>query len=122
MHENIILAELVWKKGYYLLWFLLLLLFLHSFCAIFKRNFGNLQDIFNWFFRCEAGLVPMPDSIEGCVECLIDSDCDYGSICEVQWNKCIPKPDPCNPSPCGPGARCMEDHNGNAVCRFLVEK
>ena len=72
--------------------------------------------------RCEPGLVPMPDSIEGCVECLIDSDCDYGSICEVQWNKCIPKPDPCNPSPCGPGARCMEDYNGNAVCRFLVEK
>ena len=61
----------------------------------------------------------MPDSIEGCVECLFDSDCDYGSICEVQWNKCIPEPDPCNPSPCGPGARCMEDHNGNAVCRFL---
>ena len=61
----------------------------------------------------------MPDSIEGCVECNVDSDCDYGNICEVQWNKCVPKPDPCNPSPCGPGSNCMEDHNGNAVCRFL---
>ena len=62
----------------------------------------------------------MPDSIEGCVECNVDSDCDYGNICEVQWNKCVPKPDPCNPSPCGPGANCMEDYNGNAVCRFLI--
>ena len=89
-----------------------------------KKSFWqNLQDIsFLLIFRCEAGLVPMPDSIEGCVECLFDSDCDYGSICEVQWNKCIPKPDPCNPSPCGPGARCMEDHNGNAVCRFFEKK
>ena len=102
--------------------------FCFYFCIIFvpffkKSYFGNnIYKIFLLICRCEPGLVPMPDSIEGCVECLINSDCDYGSICEVQWNKCIPKPDPCNPSPCGPGARCMEDHNGNAVCRFLVEK
>ena len=67
--------------------------------------------------RCNSGLVPMPDSIEGCVECLIDRHCGSGKICEVQWNQCIPKPDPCNPSPCGPGSTCMEDLNGNAICR-----
>ena len=60
----------------------------------------------------------MPDSIEGCVECLVDSNCNSGFICEVEWHKCITKPDPCNPSPCGPGARCMENQKGNAICRF----
>ena len=25
--------------------------------------------------------------------------------------------DPCDPSPCGPGARCMTNGNGNAICR-----
>ena len=73
-------------------------------------------------FRCDSGLVPMPDSIEGCVECLIDKHCGDGKICEVQWNQCIPKPDPCNPSPCGPGSICMEDFNGNAICRFFLKK
>ena len=33
---------------------------------------------------------------------------------------CVLKPDPCNPSPCGPGAQCMEDNRGNAVCRFYL--
>ena len=61
----------------------------------------------------------MPDSIQGCVECLTDANCKHGNICEVQWHKCMPKPDPCNPSPCGPGARCMMDRTGNAICRFL---
>ena len=100
--------------------------FCFYFCIIFVPFFKKrviLATIYTRYFllicRCEPGLVPMPDSIEGCVECLIDSDCNYGSICEVQWNKCIPKPDPCNPSPCGPGSNCMEDYNGNAVCRFF---
>ena len=35
-------------------------------------------------------------------ECVIDPDCQYGYICQQQ--KCIEKPDPCDPNPCGPGA------------------
>ena len=35
-------------------------------------------------------------------ECLVDPDCQYGFICSQQ--RCVEKPDPCDPSPCGPGA------------------
>ena len=63
----------------------------------------------------------MPDSIKGCgPECVRDSDCKHGYICEKDWQRCIPKPDPCNPSPCGPGTICMVDFKDNALwCRFL---
>merc|ERR1711963_1349337 len=66
--------------------------------------------------RCEPGLIPNPDTITGCKpECVRDPDCSTGYVCENQ--RCIEKPDPCNPSPCGPGARCMTNGNGNAICR-----
>ena len=34
-------------------------------------------------------------------ECVIDPDCSQGYVCQNQ--RCVEKPDPCNPSPCGPG-------------------
>ena len=33
--------------------------------------------------------------------------------------RCIEKPDPCNPSPCGPGTMCMANKFGNPICRCL---
>ena len=67
-------------------------------------------------YRCQEGLIPNPDTITGCKpECVIDPDCGYGYVCENQ--KCVEKPDPCDPSPCGPGAHCMVDNSGNAICR-----
>jgi len=33
---------------------------------------------------------------------VVDPDCQYGLICRDQ--KCVEKPDPCDPSPCGQGA------------------
>merc|ERR1711876_146853 len=48
-------------------------------------------------------------------ECVRDPDCEYGYVCENQ--RCVEKPDPCDPSPCGPGAHCMVDPSGNAICR-----
>ena len=33
--------------------------------------------------------------------------------------RCVEKPDPCNPSPCGPGTMCMTNQFGNAICRCL---
>jgi len=66
--------------------------------------------------RCEPGLIPKPDTITGCgPECIRDPDCSSGYVCDNQ--RCIEKPDPCNPSPCGPGARCMTNGGGNAICR-----
>jgi len=66
--------------------------------------------------RCNPGLIPKPDTITGCgPECVIDPDCKSGYVCEGQ--RCVEKPDPCNPSPCGPGARCMTNNLGNAICR-----
>ena len=35
-------------------------------------------------------------------ECLVDPDCQYGYVCSQQ--RCVERPDPCDPSPCGPGA------------------
>merc|ERR1712083_957178 len=53
--------------------------------------------------RCQPGLIPKPDTITGCgPECVVDPDCQYGYVCRQQ--KCVEKPDPCNPNPCGPGA------------------
>ena len=69
--------------------------------------------------RCESGLLPLPDSIQGCVECIDDYNCNKGYTCEKQWNKCIAKPDPCDPSPCGSGTICRVDPYGKAVCRFF---
>ena len=67
--------------------------------------------------RCEPGLIPKPDTITGCgPECTRDPDCSSGYVCDNQ--RCIEKPDPCNPSPCGPGARCMTNGGGNAICRY----
>ena len=67
--------------------------------------------------RCEKGLIPKPDTITGCgPECVRDTDCQKGYIC--QNLRCIEKPDPCDPSPCGRGARCMVNNLGNAICRW----
>ena len=69
-------------------------------------------------FRCEPGLIPKPDTITGCgPECVIDPDCSSGYVCDNQ--RCIEKPDPCNPSPCGPGAVCTTNGYGNAICRYI---
>jgi len=66
--------------------------------------------------RCKARLIPKPDTITGCgPECVIDPDCKYGFVCESQ--QCIEKPDPCNPSPCGPGTTCTTNANGNPICK-----
>ena len=75
--------------------------------------------IFTFFiFRCQPGLVPKPDTITGCgPECVIDPDCPGDFVCENQ--KCIERPDPCFPSPCGPGATCSVGPNGNPICRFV---
>ena len=86
------------------------------------RSFHFLYYFFlgkNWKIRCQHGLIPKPDTITGCgPECTQDYDCNHGHgnfIC--QNNFCVEKPDPCDPSPCGPGANCMLDHTGNAICR-----
>jgi len=66
--------------------------------------------------RCEPGLIPNPDTITGCKpECRIDPDCVSGYVCDNQ--RCVEKPDPCDPSPCGPGAVCTVNPLGNAICR-----
>ena len=66
--------------------------------------------------RCEPGLIPKPDTITGCgPECVRDPDCKTSFVCENQ--KCVEKPDPCNPSPCGPGTICMVNSVGNPICR-----
>jgi len=76
------------------------------------NNFGNP------ICRCEPGLVPKPDTITGCgPECVRDPDCERGYVCEDQ--RCIEKPDPCDPSPCGPGTMCMANKFGNPICRCL---
>jgi len=70
----------------------------------------------NAICRCEAGLIPNPDTISGCKpECVRDPDCQRGYICQDQ--RCVVKPDPCDPSPCGPGAVCSVTGSGNAICR-----
>jgi len=70
----------------------------------------------NAICRCEPGLIPNPDTITGCKpECIIDPDCPGDYVCEQQ--KCIPRPDPCDPSPCGPGAICTVGPSGNPICR-----
>ena len=33
---------------------------------------------------------------------MVDPDCQYGLVCRDQ--RCVERPDPCQPSPCGPGA------------------
>lgn len=66
--------------------------------------------------RCLAGLIPKPDTITGCgPECVVDPDCRSGFVCENQ--RCLERPDPCNPSPCGPGTTCTTNSNGNPVCK-----
>ena len=71
--------------------------------------------------RCEPGLVPKPDTITGCgPECVIDPDCPGDYVCEQQ--KCSPRPDPCDPSPCGPGAICTVGPSGNPICRYVLSK
>ena len=66
--------------------------------------------------RCKSGLIPNPDTITGCKpECVRDPDCQYGYVCQNQ--RCVEKPDPCNPSPCGPGATCSPNSIGNPICR-----
>ncbi len=58
--------------------------------------------------RCEPGLIPKPDTITGCgPECVRDPDCQQGNVCQSQ--RCVPRPDPCQPSPCGPNTECMEN-------------
>jgi len=76
------------------------------------NNYGNP------ICRCEPGLVPKPDTITGCgPECIRDPDCESGFVCEDQ--RCVEKPDPCDPSPCGPGTMCMVNSYGNPICRCL---
>lgn len=70
----------------------------------------------NAICRCSQGLIPKPDTITGCgPECVRDPDCDQGLVCQDQ--RCVPRPDPCDPNPCGPGAVCTMTGSGNAICR-----
>lgn len=70
----------------------------------------------NAICRCAPGLIPKPDTITGCgPECVRDPDCAQGLVCQDQ--QCVPRPDPCDPSPCGPGAVCQLTGSGNAICR-----
>ena len=70
----------------------------------------------NAICRCIANFIPKPDTITGCgPECVRDPDCDRGFVCENQ--RCVEKPDPCNPSPCGPRTTCMVNNLGNPICR-----
>ena len=63
-------------------------------------------------------MIPKPDTITGCgPECVRDPDCQYGEVCLNQ--RCVEKPDPCDPNPCGPGAVCMTNGIGNAICRYV---
>jgi len=72
----------------------------------------------NAICECEDGLIPKPDTVTGCgPECTVDYDCGRGFICQNQ--RCVEKPDPCQPSPCGPGAFCMVDGRGNAICKYI---
>merc|ERR1711962_861768 len=70
----------------------------------------------NAICRCAPGLIPKPDTITGCgPECVRDPDCAQGLVCQDQ--QCVPRPDPCDPSPRGPGAVCQLTGSGNAICR-----
>jgi len=81
--------------------------------AVCTINFGG-----NPICRCEPGLIPKPDTITGCgPECVRDPDCQTGYICQSQ--RCVVKPDPCDPSPCGPNTECSVTPNGNPICRCL---
>merc|ERR1712079_111892 len=81
--------------------------------AVCTINFGG-----NPICRCEPGLIPKPDTISGCgPECVRDPDCQSGYICQSQ--RCVVKPDPCDPSPCGPNTECSVTPNGNPICRCL---
>merc|ERR1712004_171305 len=81
--------------------------------AVCTINFGG-----NPICRCEPGLIPKPDTITGCgPECVRDPDCQSGYICQSQ--RCVVKPDPCDPSPCGPNTECSVTPNGNPICRCL---
>ena len=76
----------------------------------------NVNNAGNAICTCELGLIPKPDTITGCgPECVRDPDCQRGYICQNQ--RCVVKPDPCDPSPCGPGAECSVTGSGNAICR-----
>ena len=48
------------------------------------------------FCKCPEGLVPDPTP-------------------QLQCSK----PDPCEPSPCGPGTTCTPNRDGNPICRCL---
>ena len=47
----------------------------------------------------------------------MDPDCQYGYVCRQQ--RCVERPDPCQPSPCGPGTTCTSNNDGNPICRCL---
>ena len=68
--------------------------------------------------RCLPGLIPQPDTITGCgPECVVDPDCHQAQVCRNQ--RCVERPDPCQPSPCGPGTTCQPSSQGNPICRCL---
>lgn len=67
----------------------------------------------------------MPDTIVGCgPECTQDRDCfsnrQFGDNFLCQQQRCVEKPDPCDPSPCGPGTRCEVNRLGNSICHCLA--
>ena len=78
----------------------------------------TVNNVGNAICNCVPGMIPKPDTITGCgPECVRDPDCQYGEVCLNQ--RCVEKPDPCDPSPCGPGAVCMTNGIGNAICRYV---
>ena len=68
--------------------------------------------------RCVPGFTPAPDTITGCKpECEVDPDCRMGFVCRNF--RCASKPDPCQPNPCGPGARCNVNPAGTRQQLYL---
>ena len=66
-----------------------------KFSCVSVNNLKYLQEG-RPFCKCPEGLVPDPSP-------------------EIQCSR----PDPCNPSPCGPGTTCSANRDGNPICRCL---
>ena len=86
-----------------------------SFCNVAPNGYGTCDSSENCKKIGQTCARPIYSQDNPNIDC-----CEVGSFCNVSgngWGTCDQVVNLCDPSPCGPGAKCMVNSYGNAVCR-----
>jgi hypothetical protein len=84
---------------------------------LWKSKVSDLKKIQFWWLFCKKFNTELLHAVSVCRIYLM-TNCFFIFPIYIFF-RCILRPDPCDPSPCGPGTMCMVNRARNPICRCL---